>query len=94
MANIKELLNNAQYQHVRELLTIAGELSQSTGVSAYAVGGGVRDLLLGKNLYDLDLMIEGEGIPFARKLAAKLGVKKVVPFEKFGTALIPNKPIS
>ena len=93
MANIKELLNNAQYQYVRELLTIAGELSQSTGVAAYAVGGCVRDLLLGKNLYDLDLMIEGEGIPFARKLAAKLGVKKVVPFEKFGTALIPNKPI-
>ena len=93
MANIKELLNNARYQHVRELLTIAGELSHRTGVAAYAVGGCVRDLLLGKNLYDLDLMIEGEGIPFARKLAAKLGVKKVVPFEKFGTALIPSKPI-
>ena len=61
MANIKELLNNAQYQHVRELLTIAGELSQGTGVSAYAVGGCVRDLLLGKNLYDLDLMIKGKG---------------------------------
>ena len=93
MANIKEILSNTNYHHVRELLTIAGKLSQSTGETAYAVGGCVRDLLLGKSLSDLDLMVEGEGIQFAQNLATELGIKKIVPFEKFGTAFIPSKPI-
>ena len=93
MANIKEILSNTNYHHIRELLTIAGKLSQSTGETVYAVGGCVRDLLLGKGLSDLDLMVEGEGIQFAQNLAKELGIKKIVPFEKFGTAFIPSKPI-
>ena len=93
MANIKEILSNTNYHHIRELLTIAGKLSQSTGETVYAVGGCVRDLLLGKGLSDLDLMVEGEGIQFAKNLAKELGIKKIVPFEKFGTAFIPSKPI-
>ena len=36
-------------------------------------------------------MTVGEGIPFARKLAIKLGKENIVAFEKFGTALIPGK---
>ena len=87
MANIKEILSNTNYHHVRALLTIAGKLSQSTGETVYAVGGCVRDLLLGKSLSDLDLMVEGKGIQFAQNLATELGIKKIVPFEKFGTAL-------
>ena len=35
---------------------------------------------------DIDIMTVGEGIPFAERLSNKLGRKKVVPFEKFGTA--------
>ena len=46
MANIKEILSNTNYHHIRELLTIAGKLSQSTGETVYAVGGCVRDLSL------------------------------------------------
>ena len=36
-------------------------------------------------------MVEGNGILFAKKLADVIGVKKIVSYEKFGTALIPNK---
>ncbi|MEE2765357.1 MAG: HD domain-containing protein [Candidatus Neomarinimicrobiota bacterium] len=93
MANIRELLNNPRYHQVREIMVIAGELSLKEDVTAYAVGGCVRDLLLGSSIKDVDLMIEGEGISFARKLAKILGVKKIVQFEKFGTALIPHKPM-
>ena len=74
-------------------MVIAGELSLKEDVAAYAVGGCVRDLLLGSSIKDVDLMIEGEGISLARKLARKLGVKNIVQFEKFGTALIPHKPM-
>ena len=57
MANIKEILSNTNYHHIRELLTIAGKLSQSTGETVYAVGGCVREILVGKSLTDGDLKV-------------------------------------
>jgi tRNA nucleotidyltransferase/poly(A) polymerase len=34
----------------------------------YLVGGGVRDLLLGRTLKDIDLVFQGDVVPVARKL--------------------------
>ncbi len=36
------------------------------GVTIFLVGGAVRDLLLGNENIDLDILVEGEGIPLAR----------------------------
>ena len=38
---------------------------------------------------DVDIMVEGDGIDFAEKLAKKINVPKIVPFKKFATAKIP-----
>ena len=91
MQNIEKIINQRQYKHIFDMAKRAGELGLKEGVKVYIVGGVVRDLILGRDIHDLDLMVEGDGIFFARKLAKDIGVKKVVPFEKFGTALIPNK---
>ena len=53
----------------------------------YLVGGAVRDVLLGEQSLDLDLMVEGDAIAFARALAAELGVT-CHPHEKFQTAVV------
>ena len=93
MTNIRELLIKPKYEQVRDVLERAGRIGESKGIAVYAIGGLVRDLLMGKILNDIDIMTVGEGIPFAKLLAGELGVKKIVPFEKFGTALIPYKPV-
>ena len=93
MANIKDLLKIESYDSIRSILFSAGELGQKENVEVYVVGGFVRDLLMGRPINDIDIMIVGEGIPFAKKLAVKLGKNKVVPFKKFGTALIPNNDL-
>ncbi len=93
MANIKELLKTSGYNSARSILKSAGELGNREGIELYVVGGFVRDLLMGVPVNDIDIMTIGEGIPFAKKFAKILGVKKVVSFEKFGTALIPNNNI-
>ena len=49
--------------------------------------------MMGLPLNDIDIMTVGEGIPFAKKLSDELGVKKIIPFKKFGTAMIPNKSV-
>jgi tRNA nucleotidyltransferase (CCA-adding enzyme) len=51
------------------------------------VGGFVRDLLLGAAAPDLDLVVEGDGIVFARRLAEEIGGTLLV-HRGFGTASI------
>jgi tRNA nucleotidyltransferase (CCA-adding enzyme) len=53
----------------------------------YLVGGAVRDVLLGEQSLDLDLMVEGDALAFARDLAAELGVR-CHAHEKFQTAVV------
>ena len=76
---------------VHDLLRAAGELGDRLGLSVYVVGGFVRDLLLGLDNLDVDLVVEGDGIAFARALAKERG-GRVKVHERFGTAvvLLPN----
>jgi tRNA nucleotidyltransferase (CCA-adding enzyme) len=53
----------------------------------YLVGGTVRDILLEERNFDVDIAVEGDGIAFARTLAAALK-GRFRPHEKFGTAVV------
>lgn len=48
-------------------------VSRESGVPAFLVGGFVRDLLLARDDRDLDVVVEGDGIAFAHRLAAAVG---------------------
>lgn len=72
---------------IRQLLRTAGAVAEQMGLPAYAVGGFVRDLLLGRPNLDIDIVVEGDGIAFAHALSHELSGKvKEVP--RFGTAHI------
>jgi tRNA nucleotidyltransferase (CCA-adding enzyme) len=53
----------------------------------YVVGGTVRDILLGRRSFDVDLAVVGDAIAFARALAAELG-GSCLPHGQFGTAVV------
>jgi tRNA nucleotidyltransferase (CCA-adding enzyme) len=72
---------------IYDLLRLSGEVAEGLGFNAYLVGGSVRDLLRGEENLDIDIVIEGDGISFARSLGEKLNAK-VRPHEKFGTAQV------
>ncbi|WP_447976524.1 CBS domain-containing protein [Candidatus Nitrospira bockiana] len=72
---------------VFERLRQAGDLAERLGVSAFVVGGFVRDLLLGRPNLDLDLVIEGDGIAFAEALAREWQAS-VKTHDRFGTAVV------
>ncbi len=78
------LLNNIPAR-LRYLLKQVGRLADEQGVSVFLVGGGVRDLLLKRDNFDLDLAVEGNGMAFARLVADRYGAGLVV-FERFATA--------
>jgi tRNA nucleotidyltransferase (CCA-adding enzyme) len=67
------------------LLREIGNLADEERVSLYLVGGVVRDLLLKRKDWDLDLAVEGDGISFARLVADRYGAGLAV-FERFATA--------
>jgi tRNA nucleotidyltransferase (CCA-adding enzyme) len=67
------------------LLRELGNLADEGGVSSYLVGGVVRDLLLKRKNWDLDLTVEGDGIAFARLVADRYGAG-LTAFERFATA--------
>lgn len=56
-----------------EFLRTAGRLAREEGMALYLVGGPVRDLLLGRPVLDLDLVVEGDAIALGRRLARDLG---------------------
>jgi len=61
--------------------------------SAFVIGGFVRDLLLEKKSKDIDIVVYGDGLEFAKNVAEILRVKKVSVFKNFGTAHFRYKDV-
>ncbi|MGB4521061.1 MAG: CCA tRNA nucleotidyltransferase [Candidatus Omnitrophota bacterium] len=74
-------------QGLQDLICLAGEISAATDNKVYLVGGFVRDLILGVKNFDLDIVVEGDGIKFAEELATRLKVK-LIRHKRFGTATL------
>ena len=83
--NVMQLMNETLDRDIIILLRHIGEVADESGFKAYAVGGFVRDLLLKLNNLDLDIVVEGDGIVFAKQLVKKLG-GRVKTHERFITA--------
>lgn len=89
--NLNSLMSEQISKEVIVMLRTIGEVAEKNNYKAYAVGGFVRDLMLRVKNLDLDVVIEGDGIDFAKKLAKKLD-GKINTHEKFNTAVVklPN----
>ena len=85
--NVSNLIAEFLNKEVIVLLRTIGEVAEENGFTAYSVGGFVRDLLLRIKNLDLDIVVEGDGIRFAKKLAEFFG-GTVRTHEKFSTALV------
>lgn len=88
MANIKDILNKDKHLNIIKKIGVLGDEMK---ISSYLVGGYVRDSLLGRDLIDIDIMVDKDSLLFSKQLAKKLNVNKTVDFEKFLTSRIPHK---
>jgi len=69
-----------------ELFRTISKVGKENGKSSFVIGGFVRDLILKRPSKDVDIVVLGNGLEFAEKVANALGVKKVAYFKNFGTA--------
>ncbi len=72
-------------ENLKPILQKIGSKAKELGYRVYLVGGVVRDLLMKKNIWDLDLVVEGDAVVLAQKLAEDWGVD-CHTFPEFGTA--------
>ncbi len=85
--NVKSVMKERLDKKLMGLFESIARVANGDHCSVYVVGGFVRDLLLGTPNLDVDIVVEGDGIDFAGKLAAELK-GRVKAHAKFGTSVI------
>jgi len=85
--NLAERLREVPYEPI---LRTIGRVAEREEIEAYAVGGMVRDVLLGRSTTDLDFVTvgPGTGIELAEAVGDELGGRTAHVYPKFGTAAI------
>ena len=81
MVNIKDLI--AKQPEVLSVLKQIGKIADEVNKEVYGVGGVVRDLILDRKIKEVDLMVIGDGIEFARLVLIILVYPKLFHFISF-----------
>lgn len=69
------------------LFAAVAEEAAARDIATFAIGGYVRDRLIGRPCKDVDFVVEGDGIAFAQAVAERLQAGHVHVFKNFGTAM-------
>ncbi len=85
--DIINIMDQRLDNRVNQLLKDIGKTAKKLGYSAFVVGGFVRDLMLNRAIDDIDIVVEGDGIAFAKAYGKKVGCR-INTYKKFGTAVI------
>jgi tRNA nucleotidyltransferase (CCA-adding enzyme) len=89
---ISKIIDERVPENIKKLFRAIGETAERLGYNAYVVGGFVRDMILRYHNFDVDIVIEGDGIGFANEFA-KDNNCKIRSNKRFGTSVIifPDK---
>jgi len=90
--NVAGVMRERLPRPIIDILKNVGRVADELGYNAYVVGGFVRDMFLRHENLDIDLVIEGDAVTFARSFAKSFPEVRVRVFQKFKTAVIiyPN----
>ena len=84
---LSKLMEERFPEPLYNLLMEFGRVGDELGYSVFAVGGFVRDLLLRVENFDVDIVVEGDGIRLAEEFEKKFPCR-IRTHKKFGTAII------
>jgi len=88
MSNITNLLDTSKVEF--KVFQAVKKTASKLNCEAYAIGGYVRDAILGQkkdDTYpDIDITVKGDYNTFSKHLAQELNINTIVPFENFKTS--------
>lgn len=77
-----------------KIFKIISEIAELDNLKVFIIGGYVRDLILKRPSKDIDIVVIGNGIELAEKVAAEIPSKpRVTVFKRYGTAMFKSKKI-
>lgn len=85
--DVVQMMDKRFHSRVRKIIRAVSSVATARGERAYLVGGIVRDLILNYPNQDVDLVVIGDGIAFAKDLAEKLGGYSH-PHTRFKTSVV------
>ncbi len=85
--SIEEILKRVFSLRIYHLINRISRFAGNRGIAAFAVGGFVRDLLLQRQNFDLDIVVIGDAMKFASEFSKELACDFKV-FDRFHTARI------
>lgn len=85
--DVRKLMLERLPRKLINLLRLLGEYGEELNMPVYVVGGFVRDLLLGIKNFDVDIVVEGDGLEYAKYVSEQLNAT-MISYEKFLTASI------
>ncbi len=81
--------NNFAGDLVHPVFRIVAEAAAELSKPAFVIGGFVRDLIMQRPCTDIDIVVAGNGIELAQRVAEKMGMgHEVAVFKNFGTAML------
>lgn len=85
--NISNFMQERLSPRVIQTLHSIGQVANDLTFNAFVVGGFVRDLFLYRPNEDIDIVVEGDGIAFAKAYGKRCGAR-IHAHKAFGTAVI------
>ncbi|HEX5624893.1 MAG TPA: HD domain-containing protein [Saprospiraceae bacterium] len=78
----------------KKILSIISECGKEMQVKVYAIGGYIRDKIIGRESKDIDIVCLGDGIALAELVASKFRpMPSVNVYSRFGTAMIRHNEL-
>jgi poly(A) polymerase len=77
-----------KYVLENNLLKRIGEIADRNKFKVFVIGGYVRDLIIGTEDKDIDIMVLGDGIKFSKLIAEEFGKEPDAVYRNFETALL------
>ncbi|MEO9967094.1 MAG: HD domain-containing protein [Reichenbachiella sp.] len=74
-----------------EIFSSVASSATKINLSAFVIGGFVRDIILNRPSKDIDFVCVGSGIQLAKQVAQDLNSKNLSVFKNFGTAMVRHK---
>lgn len=85
------LLNVIHKEIIRYIPADIIAIAENDDSEIYAVGGCIRNLMLGREIGDIDLSVVGNAPNLAQAVADRLNSGKITIYSRFGTALLRYK---
>lgn len=69
------------------IFEIVSKIADENEIICFAIGGFVRDVILSREIYDIDIVCLKNGLFLAEEVAKKVSAPKIAVYKNFGTAM-------